>query len=162
MQRSSVAPDMQVLVFGKQFFFLLFLLVWKGNNHAFGQDCDPVVNNSLTFSKEGYMERKCIYWVPIPKGRSLIISIDDFYFGSSLECKGSRKADYLKISDERSGSSKLYCGKMNGTTVKVTGKYAEITYNSAWNPSEGRFRLYFHTTSGRSDKTIIGIYQKTS
>ena len=37
MQRSSVAPDMQVLVFGKQFFFLLFLFVWKGKNHAFGQ-----------------------------------------------------------------------------------------------------------------------------
>ncbi|XP_068749051.1 leucine-rich repeat-containing protein 3-like [Montipora capricornis] len=30
---------MQVLVFGKQGFFLLFLFVWKENNHTFGEEC---------------------------------------------------------------------------------------------------------------------------
>ena len=36
-KRSSTATDMQVLVFGKHGFFLLFLFVWKGNNHTFGE-----------------------------------------------------------------------------------------------------------------------------
>ena len=85
MQRSSVAPDMHVLVLGKPFFFFLFLFVWKGNNHAFGQGTQTKYCYFNQHSSSQLAHGFCLTWAGERDGKRHLpwIEIDLFQLPSN-------------------------------------------------------------------------------
>ena len=68
--------------------------------------------------------------------------------------------DYLKFANEKNQSFGVYCGKMSGRTVGVTGDHAVITFHSDGAVQRRGFRISFTTGSPgkkrfKTSKTLI-------
>ncbi|XP_044181061.1 MAM and LDL-receptor class A domain-containing protein 1-like isoform X3 [Acropora millepora] len=92
-------------------------------------DCGSVQNNTL--ASPGYPSpypnnMDCVYRVPIPFDKDLLILFNYF----SLEEKSNCTCDYLTISDGSSRRIGTYCGYQTGKSVRVVGSISALTFVS--------------------------------
>ncbi|XP_015762664.1 PREDICTED: uncharacterized protein LOC107341715 isoform X3 [Acropora digitifera] len=92
-------------------------------------DCGSVQNNTLR--SPGYPSpypnnMDCVYRVPIPFDKDLLILFNYF----SLEDKSNCTLDYLRISDGSSHRIGTYCGYQTGKRVRVVGSTSVLTFVS--------------------------------
>ncbi|XP_015762666.1 PREDICTED: CUB and peptidase domain-containing protein 2-like isoform X3 [Acropora digitifera] len=103
---------------------------------AYKQNCGSVKNNTLT--SPGYPNNyqnglDCIYRVPIPLDKDLVIHFNNF----SLESHSNCKWDYLRINDSSNRIIGTYCGYQTGKRISVVGSIAVLTFHT---DASGRYR----------------------
>ncbi|XP_015774187.1 PREDICTED: uncharacterized protein LOC107352362 [Acropora digitifera] len=99
-------------------------------NDGLVSTCSSVINNTL--KSPGYpsyypRNKVCVYQVPIPCNKELIIYFNYFHLESSLiNCR----YDYLRITDGSNRVIGTFCGRQTGRSVLVNDTIAVLTFKT--------------------------------